>query len=162
MRSLILATVVVTIVVLDSAATYAVEPKAVALEAIATLLVEHDVEKFKTFVSEDAVQGSGQSGSALLKIAKQTPELLQMAEVSEIIFFKKADIEDLAKQYPDDLWQRVEGHILEDQGVLVRLTLIGEAAKRVAAAGKNPKNIAMMTFVLEDSDASKIVHIDDN
>ncbi len=138
------------------------EPKAVALKAISTLFVEHDIDGFKKFVSEKAVQGDREPGSAITKIDKQRPEKMKVIDLSKVIFFRAGDIDRLSKLYPDDLWARVKTHIGEDQGVLVKLALTGAMADRARAAGKDPNDIAMMTFVISAKPEPKIVHIDDN
>lgn len=140
----------------------ATEPKAVALQAIATLFVQHDLDRFKTFVDNDAVQGNFKPGSAIAKIDKQRPEKLKAIDLSQIIFFRAGDIARLSKLYPDDLWPRVESHIGERQGVLVKIALSGAMAERARAAGKDPNDIGMMTFVVSSQPEPKIVHIDDN
>lgn len=140
----------------------AAEPKAIALDAVATLFVEHDVAAFKAFVNDDAIQGDHEPGSAIVKLEKQPPKMTKVIELSQVIFFRAADIDRLAKLYPDDLWERVEKHIGDDQGVLVKLALTGEMAKRARDAGKDPNDIAMMTFVLNSQPEPKIVHVDDN
>ncbi|WP_146602407.1 hypothetical protein [Novipirellula aureliae] len=140
----------------------AAEPKAVALSAIASLFIEHDIAAFKSFVNDDAIQGDFDPGSAIAKIDKQRPEKMKVIDLSQVIFFRALDIDRLAKLYPDDLWARVEKHIGEKQGVLVKLSLTGEMANRARAAGKDPNDIAMMTFVLNSQPEPKIVHIDDN
>lgn len=140
----------------------ATEPKAVALDAVATLFIEHDIAAFKAFVNDDAIQGDHEPGSAIAKIEKQRPETMKVIELSQVIFFRAADIDRLANFYPDDLWERVKKHIGDDQGVLVKVALTGEMAKRAREAGKDPNDIAMMTFVLNSQPEPKIVHIDDN
>ena len=140
----------------------AAEPKAVALNAVATLFIEHDLAAFKSFVNDDAIQGDREPGSAIAKIDKQRPEKMKVIDLSQVIFFRAPDIDRLAKLYPDDLWARVKKHIGENQGVLVKLALTGEMADRARAAGKDPNDIAMMTFVINSQPEPKVVHIDDN
>lgn len=135
---------------------------AVALDAVATLFVEHDFATFKTFVNDDAIQGDHEPGSAIAKIDKQRLDKMKGVKLSQVIFFRAEDIDRLARLYPDDLWERVESHIGDDQGVLVKLALTGEMANRAREAGKDPNDIAMMTFVLNSRPEPKIVHIDDN
>ena len=138
------------------------EPQAVALEAVTELFVNHDLEAFGSYVAEDAVQGDFAPGSAVSKLGKQRPEKLASVELAQIRFFRKADIDKLEASYPDDLWPRVRKHIGEQQGVLVKLALTGDIAERARAAGKDPRDVAMMTFIVSLKDEPKIVHIDDN
>lgn len=83
-------------------------------------------------------------------------------ELAQIVFFRKPEIDGLEKAYPDDLWARVRKHIGDKQGVLVKLALTGEMAERARSAGKDPRDVAMMTFVFDSEENPKIVHIDDN
>lgn len=140
----------------------AAEPKAIALNAVSTLFIEHDLTAFKSFVNDDAIQGDRETGSAIAKIGKQRPEKLKMIDLSQVIFFRASDIDRLAKLYPDDLWARVEKHICKNQGVLVKLALTGEIADRARAAGKDPNDVAMMTLIINSQPEPQIVHIDDN
>ena len=140
----------------------AAEPKAVALDAVSALFVEHNLAAFRSFVDNEAIQGNFEPGSAIAKLDKQRPEKLNAIELAQVVFFHAPDIDRLAKLYPDDLWMRVQKHIGENQGVLVKLSLTGEMADRVRAAGKDPNNIAMMTFVIGSQSKPKIIHIDDN
>lgn len=162
MRFVILSVVSCLTLAFSVSTSSAAEPKAVALDAVATLFVEHDVSAFKAFVDDDAIQGDHERGSAIAKIDKQRPEKMKVIGLSQVIFFRAADIGRLATLYPDDLWERVEKHIGDDQGVLVKLALTGEMANRARKAGKDPNDIAMMTFVLNSQPEPKIVHIDDN
>lgn len=78
------------------------------------------------------------------------------------MFFRKASIDRLEASYPDDLWPCVRKHIGEQRGVLVKLALTGVLAERARAAGKDPRDLAMMTFVVSVDEEPKIVPIDDN
>ncbi|MGH7930801.1 MAG: hypothetical protein ACREQV_23765 [Candidatus Binatia bacterium] len=143
-------------------ASDASDPRAVALEAITALFVENDIAVFEEFVAADAVQGDRGAGTALVKISKQRPEHLREFELSKIVFFREPDIDRLQASYPDDLWPRVREHIGDQQGVLVRFALTGEAAEHARAIGKDPRKVAMMTFVLSSGENPRIVHVDDN
>ncbi|MCM2373588.1 hypothetical protein [Aporhodopirellula aestuarii] len=141
---------------------FASEPQAVALEAVTKLFVNHDLGAFRSFVADEAVQGDLAPGSAVSKLNKQRSEKLASVELAQIIFFRKADMDELEDSYPDDLWPRVRKHIGDQQGVLVKLALKGDLAERARAAGKDPRDVAMMTFVVSSEERPKIVHVDDN
>ena len=162
MRSLILFYASCLMLSLCVSSLSAGEPKAVALNAVASLFIDHDFDAFKSYVSDNAIQGDRDPGSAITKIDKQRPEKMKVIDLSQVIFFRARDIDRLAKLYPDDLWTRVDKHIGENQGVLVKLALTGELADSARAAGKDPNDIAMMTFVINSQPKPKIVHIDDN
>ncbi len=138
------------------------EPKAVALQAVTKLFVNHDLGAFRSFVAEEAVQGDFAPGSAVAKLDKQRAEKLVSIELAQIVFFRKADIDKLEASYPGDLWPRVRKHIGEQQGVLVKLALTGDLADRARAAGKDPGDVAMMTLVVSSNEEPRIVHVDDN
>lgn len=162
MRSIILITATCIGYSVSALSANAAEPKAIALNAVATLFVHHDIDEFKAFVDHDAAQGDREAGSAIAKVDKQRRERMKGIELSQIIFFRAADIERLSKLYPDDLWQRVAKRIGGDQGVLIKLALTGAVADRARAAGKDSNDIAMMTFVINSEPEPKIVHMDDN
>ena len=136
--------------------------QACALASCKALFVDHDLEAFKQFVSPSAVQGDHEPGTALAKLEKQNAQKMNDIELAQIVFFRVSDIDRLEKEYPDDLWGRVRKHIGKQQGVLVKLALTGKLADRARAAGKDPRDIAMMTFVVNADDDPKIVHVDDN
>lgn len=148
--------------VLVAQASQAAEPKGVALDAIDALFVERDPASFQKFLAAGAVQGDREPGSALEKLQKQSPANFETVELDQVIFFRASDIDRLSASYPDDLWRRVQKHIRDQQGVLVKLELKGEAAERARAVGKDPRDVAMMTFVVDDAPDPKVIHIDDN
>ena len=113
-------------------------------------------------MAEEAVHKDFAAGSAVSKLNKERPEKLASIELSQIVFFRKADVDELEISYPDDLWPRVRKHIGELQGVLVKLALTADLAERVRAAGKEPRDVEMITFVVSSEKEPKIVHIDDN
>jgi hypothetical protein len=164
MRSIILIAAICLGFSASAPSSAAAEPKAIALSAVVSLFVQHDIDEFKAFVDRDAIQGDHKAGSAIAKIDNQRPkeEELKAVELSQVIFFRATDIDRLSRLYPDDLWPRVAKHIGGNQGMLIKLELTGAMADRAKSAGKDPNSIAMMTFIVDSKPEPKIVHIDDN
>lgn len=46
----------------------AADPKATALQAVSELFVHHDLEAFRPFVADDAIQGDHEPGTAVAKL----------------------------------------------------------------------------------------------
>ncbi len=144
---------------LSTSAFAADSSRAVALKAITALIFERDTEKVKLYISKDAERKNGGPGS-LLK-AMDGREHSVPGAISKIVFFDQSDVDALAKDYPDDMWPRLQKRLDVGLGVLIVVKLDGEIAKRAEAAGRLPVGLLAL-LIKEVEGQQQIVYADDN
>ena len=124
----------------------AMSPRKVSLRVISAWFDDFDREAVKKHIAPTAELRDQGPGSMLKAFEHQTKEAYQTIKLQRVIFFDADDVQDLEKEYPSPMWNRLQPRLGDGLGTLVLTKLTGQRAKDVeAAGGKNKHLIAVVT-----------------